>query len=74
MADVQLYDVLYSAMLHVHLLFSSQNSNMINLDHLPPPPPLGYVTAYENDGRLGAREACQALSTAKSWVSHITLL
>ncbi|XP_042878898.1 aladin-like [Penaeus japonicus] len=45
-----------------------KNSNMINLDHLPPPPPLGYVTAYENDGRLGAREACQALSTAKSWL------
>ncbi|XP_037783748.1 aladin-like [Penaeus monodon] len=41
---------------------------MISLDHLPPPPPLGFVTAYENDGRLGAREACQALSTAKSWL------
>ncbi|XP_050692794.1 aladin-like [Eriocheir sinensis] len=43
---------------------------MISLDHLPPPPPLGQVTAYENDGRLCARGGPEATTTARKWLGE----
>lgn len=43
---------------------------MITLDHLPPPPPIGQVTAYENDGRLCAYGRTEALITAKKWLGE----
>lgn len=41
---------------------------MISLEHLPPPPGCGYVTAYENDGRLRALGSTEAIINTKNWL------
>ncbi|KAK3878112.1 hypothetical protein Pcinc_017224 [Petrolisthes cinctipes] len=43
---------------------------MITLEHLPPPPVFGQVTAFENDGRLQALLGSEALITAKKWLGE----
>lgn len=43
---------------------------MISLEHLTSPPISGFVTSYENDGRLHSLESSEALATTKNWLGE----